>query len=450
MTSTMDGNKLQRITVTGKGLSAQMRDACTKASLSIACDQVTQMSLTFEDSHDLDIFRSGVLARGASINYGGWYLTSEGESLDAGSIGPQITIKAPSRFVTALRKQKGAYSWGNVDLSGWVASVAKSVGMSSIVQPGLGRKTIVRKKGEDGNEPESTWDVLTQMSREVGVWLFEYGSTLVFGKPSWLVSTKWKHREWPIVWNHWANYSSGLAGMPKYEDDPTRELAESLTLKLISTDADSIRPGDTVRLSGAAVGKMSGVWIVRSVDFPLSVAGVVTASCQRPVDPKVEPPRVDTPAKSTTTKSASTSSRGPIVASGIAAAVDRWAASVNQRGIDTDGAFGAQCVDLANHYHLNVVGARSQVIANGNQWFANAPSSLYEKFAVGGANGEAGQKGDIACWGGYYGGGYGHVAIVLADRGANLLVMSQNPGPARAMVLSKSGLTGYLRPKRVG
>lgn len=444
MASTLDDAKLKLITVTGKGLTSQLRDACTKASLSIAVDAVTQMSLTFEDTHDAEIFRSGVLSAGASIRYGDWFLTSDGESFKAGNAGPQITIKAPSHFVTELRKQVGPYSWGNVDVSGWVSAVASHLGMGSIVQPGLGNKTLVRKAAEDDSKPESTWDVLTQLSREVGVWLFEYGTTLVFAKPSWLVSNAWEHREWPLRWDSWSNYTDGMTGMPEYDDNPGDELRESITFKLASNDADSVRPGDTVRLTGGAVGKMGGTWLVRSVDFPLTIAGVVSVKCQRPVDPKIEPPREDEPAKSTSTSSSSSSSSSP-AASGVAAATDRWVAANNGRSLNPDGAYGAQCVDVAVAFNLQVVGGPS-IRGNGNQWYANGGrSGAYTQLG----KGSKPQKGDIACWGGFYGGIYGHVAIVLEDRGGSMLVFSQNPGPARPMVLSKNGLQGFLRPKKV-
>ena len=42
-----------------------------------------------------------------------------------------------------------------------------------------------------------------------------------------------------------------------------------------------------------------------------------------------------------------------------------------------------------------------------------------------------------------------HVAIVIADQGANLLCLTQNPGATRQSALTKTGLIGYLRPKAV-
>ena len=44
----------------------------------------------------------------------------------------------------------------------------------------------------------------------------------------------------------------------------------------------------------------------------------------------------------------------------------------------------------------------------------------------------------------------GHVAIVLGDQGGNISVLSQNPGAAKIMSITKAHLSGYLRPRNLG
>lgn len=446
MSATLDGNRLKAITVSGSSLGNGLERACVAASLSLSNSQVTEMQLTFLDTLDLDLFKSKVFHRGASIRYGQWQLTSHGLNLSSGSAGPLLKVTAPSRFVVALKKQTGAKTWGNTSVTAWVQSVAASVGMRSVVQPGLGNKTIARKKPDPGEQPESTWDVLTQIAREVGVWLYETGTSLVFAKPSWLVRQGGLRKSWRLVWNDYFSYSSGMTGMPEYTDDPDNDAPESLTVKLISADADTAKVGDAVVLSGRNVGPMGGNWIVNAVDVPMKSAAPVVLTCQRPIDPTPETPK--TTPKAETTNSPILDGRNPYltgtVAKGASGSVDVWVGNVNGRAIDMDGAYGAQCVDLANHYHIYCVGGASQVIANGNGWFDAAPASLYTR--IGASSGAA--KGDIACWNAFYGGGYGHVAIVLQDLGSNLKVMTQNPGGAHVDTLSKQGIQGYLRPKK--
>lgn len=441
MATTLDSNRLLNVKVLGQNLSSDLVEVCESAALSVSNSQVTEMSFTFADTHDLQVFRSGMLAEGTSITYGEWQTIVQDVSLKPGKIGPSVSVKCPSKFVTRLRAQTGAYSWGDYDVSAWASAVARDVGMSTLVQPGLGRRTIMRE-APDGDRRESTWDVLTQLAREQGVWLFEYGSTLVFAKPSWLINRP-SRRYWPLHWNTWTDYNEGLAGMPEYNNAASSSPRESLKLRLISTDADKIRPGDEVTLAGTNLGKAKGRWIAVSVDFPMTVAAPVTVTCHRAIDPTPQPPQ-ETAAAGGGGGGGSAPSSGGSAPAGLAAAVDRWVASVQGRAIDMDGAFGAQCVDLARSFSQNVVGT-GPIMGNGRDWYAaGAASGAYTQVPPG----QPAQKGDIACWGASWGGGYGHVAIVLADNGGSLNTMSQNPGPARQMALGKNGLQGYLRPKR--
>jgi surface antigen len=438
----MNGSRLKKITVSGSRLGNNLEASCVGASLSLSNSQVTEMSLQFLDSPDLDLFSSNMFRNGASLRYDTWQLACNGVKLTSGKAGPVVTVTAPSRFVLALRKQTGAKSWGDTNVSAWVQSVAASVGMSHHVQPGLGTKTIARKKPETGQKPESTWDVLTQMAKETGVWLFEYGTTLVFAKPSYMVRAPWPRKTWSLVWNQWGDYSSGMTGMPDYTNDPDADYPETLTVKLVSADADTAKPGDTLILRGRHVGPMGGTWIIKGVEMPLKAAQPVVVTAQRPLDPKIEK-------KKTSTSTTPGKLDNPVpTASGAEGSVDVWVQNVNGRAIDIDGAYGAQCVDLANHFHLYCVGAGTRVMGNGNQWFDAAPANLYNKL---GPSATA-AKGDIACWNGYYGVidgvSYGHVAIVLDDLGSSLKVMTQNPGGAHVDTLSKQGIQGYLRPKR--
>jgi len=439
MGSTMDGARLKKITVSGSALSSRLTDSCVGASMSLAMDKVTEMGLTFQDTFDLQLFGSQTFKGGATIRYGDWFLSAGTLTLDANAAGPTVSVKAPSKFATGLQSQTGAKSWGAVPLSSWVADVAKSVGMSYLVQPGLGSKTILRQAPTDGSEAETTWDVLTQQARETGVWLFEYGSTLVFAKPSWLAKASWpSRRTWELTWTDWFHFSEGMAGMPRYSVDPAAEIPETLTVSLTSADADQARPGDALTLRGAHVGPMGGNWIVKAVDFPLTVAAPVTLTCQRVIDPKVEPPRSEA-----TETTGAPGSAGAAAAPGVTGAFDRFAAKYTGVAIDADGAFGAQCVDLAKRYASEMFGVN--INGNGNQWYANGGNSgAFTRISAG----AAAQKGDIACWGSFYGGGYGHVALVIADNGGSLRVLTQNPGATHVDTLQKTGLQGYLRPNK--
>lgn len=439
MATTLDGNRLQNIKVTGKGLNADLVESCIGASFSISSSQVTGMTLRFLDNNDLSVFKSGVLAAGASVNYGGWNMVASGISVQGGKTGPELSVTASSLFVERLKAQTGGHSWGERDVSAWAMDVGRSVGMTPVVQPGLGVRALARA-ASDGDRKESTWDVLATAAKNVGAWLFEYGPYLIMARPSWLIKQPWGQRQWDFYWASTVDYSQGLAGLPKYSNNPNSNPVEQITFSLVSADADSIRTGDSVSFNGP--GGMFGNWLVEGVGFPMNVSGVVSVSCVRPIDPVIPPP----------TATATTAVAGaPKQATGAAASSSKFAAvlafinGLNGRAIDVDGAYGAQCVDLVSYYNTQWVGG-ANIFGNGNQWF-NSPTAAGAYIRVGAD--QPTQPGDIPCWNSFYGGGYGHVAITIADAGGSIKCLTQNPGPANITTLSKQGLQGYLRPRKL-
>lgn len=148
----------------------------------------------------------------------------------------------------------------------------------------------------------------------------------------------------------------------------------------------------------------------------------------------------------------------PAPNNGIAARVDAFVNKYNNRIWDYDGAYGAQCTDLFQFYNRDVVNAPYERFGgNGgakNLWHVrtNARNEHYHFLGAG----TRAQKGDVAVWDKI---GprdqWGHVAIVLEDRGDSLLLLSQNNHapyagntPTGIITMRKSGLLGYLRPKR--
>lgn len=127
--------------------------------------------------------------------------------------------------------------------------------------------------------------------------------------------------------------------------------------------------------------------------------------------------------------------------------VDTFVGQWNGKYADFDGAYGAQCVDLFNFYNRDVVKAPRIAVGTAAQLFGAAPASHYEKLPANAAP----RKGDVAVWGTSW--PYtsaGHVAIVLADQGGNIQVLTQNPGATKIASMTKSYLSGYLRPRNLG
>ncbi|TIC79456.1 CHAP domain-containing protein [Nocardioides sp. GY 10127] len=138
--------------------------------------------------------------------------------------------------------------------------------------------------------------------------------------------------------------------------------------------------------------------------------------------------------------------------------IDSFFATYNNKYVDIDGAYGAQCTDLFNAYHEYVVGGsyvRMAYSGGAKDLWSTTNSADVESRYIRIAKTSTARKGDVAVWGGYSSGytysDYGHVAIVTATTtgsASSVPIFSQNPGPAHYMSLSKTGLLGYLRPKK--
>ncbi|MDN5545860.1 MAG: CHAP domain-containing protein [Rhodococcus sp. (in: high G+C Gram-positive bacteria)] len=130
----------------------------------------------------------------------------------------------------------------------------------------------------------------------------------------------------------------------------------------------------------------------------------------------------------------------------LSARVDAFVRQYNGRYVDFDRAFGAQCLDLVQFYNRDVVRARFMATPysmGAKDTWRTYDTSRYTKVSASSKP----RKGDVAIWGSVYGGQYGHIAIVLADEGKGVKVLTQNPGATRATTLRKAGLLGYIRPR---
>lgn len=131
-----------------------------------------------------------------------------------------------------------------------------------------------------------------------------------------------------------------------------------------------------------------------------------------------------------------------------------WINTFNNRYVDYDGKFGAQCVDLYNYYTAGFVGGRNIFVNYAPEIFNNYDTKSYNRY---GATQTAGHMGDVAV---FRPGGAtrdGHVAIVVGDNGnGTLRVLQANAtaagpnGPTIISNISKATLMGYLRPLKLG
>lgn len=127
--------------------------------------------------------------------------------------------------------------------------------------------------------------------------------------------------------------------------------------------------------------------------------------------------------------------------------VDQFVAN-NQRLINNGG---IQCVAVANQYQKEVIEGGwigTPLTGWATDWWTNfGNDSDYDHYIRLDANATP-QKGDLAIWKKYNNNGLPHIALVLENLGNNVKCFTQNPGKAHVETLTKTGMIGYLRPKK--
>jgi hypothetical protein len=132
-----------------------------------------------------------------------------------------------------------------------------------------------------------------------------------------------------------------------------------------------------------------------------------------------------------------------------------WTQQNNNKYLDYDGQFGAQCVDLYNFYTSKFVGGDPMMgrVGYAQDIYNNYDPRVYQRL---GGN-VSGRMGDVAVFRVGPGTLSSHVAIVVGDNGnGTLRVLQSNAtsagsaGPSIISNISKATLMGYLRPNSLG
>lgn len=287
---------VEKIRVNGIGVHADLAEQIIDGELKLSTSSISAFDFTIMDRDDLKLTRQvGALFReGTTILYEGFALTLTGLETGGGTQKPTIQVSATSDFVRGLKDETGGQNWGDTDVSAWARDVIRRKGAMPYVQPNLGTQEIERREPEgDGvDEGESTWDVLVEMAKRTGSWLFEYGPRVVMARPSWLVSQTGVNR-YKITWNTWRDHTDALVAAPQYSWNKDRKPyngQEQLVIQAIDPPGSTepltkALPGDILEFDGAANPTDDPDWIVVSVIHPAVAGRPVSITCWRPIDP---------------------------------------------------------------------------------------------------------------------------------------------------------------------
>lgn len=129
---------------------------------------------------------------------------------------------------------------------------------------------------------------------------------------------------------------------------------------------------------------------------------------------------------------------------------DEFIAKYNGKGIDYDGYYGYQCMDLYQQYTKEVVGApRVAAPAAANVWLSY-PQDHYQRIANSPTNFP--QKGDVVIWKKAANLPFGHIAVCISANASSFVSFDQN-WPTGSLSHQQphnyTNVQGWLRPKSV-
>lgn len=135
--------------------------------------------------------------------------------------------------------------------------------------------------------------------------------------------------------------------------------------------------------------------------------------------------------------------------------LEEFVKKYNDKKVDYDNAYGAQCVDLFRQYTkeaLSIPEHTGPCATSGGakDLFLDYDKMPVEKKYFTRSKGKAYQPGDVLIWDATEKNKYGHVAIFLAYLGNGLLVFEQNgitQAGAEIQVRTRDNMLGYLRKR---
>lgn len=273
--------------VSGKPATIEMIEALQSGDVEWTTSSVSEVTLRLEDRRR-EILRSGLVdpgradgsIPGSPLSVGGHMF--EVRALEHTTDGV-LVVQARSALVAKLKRNRGRMvTSGPITPASWIGKAVTTLGGSFIGQPGPTRPQITRQVNE------SDWDVAMRLAREEGALCFEYDGTVVFGKPSWLVT---RSGATPFV----VNIVDGENGVCHPDDEriftrpAPRRSSDSSEVCEWSVDVDAelatgMALGSPIKLSGYA--PFDGTYLLDSIKFPLDSEGVATLHATIPVDPE--------------------------------------------------------------------------------------------------------------------------------------------------------------------
>lgn len=276
--------------------------------IDLSTDEVSEATLVVSVSGLYDYEVISLLGHETPLDWADLRLIVAGHEWGEGPGGmPALTVSARSAGAEWLRKPGLSLerSWDGMSPTE-VAQLLAGEGSLRFVGEGSARRDQIVQAGavtwgeatdEAKGTPETGWDLLQRLAKELGYWCFEAGNVLYFARPSWLVARM------PTFKVHATSglaapsdrdpREDGLVGIPTcrraLDQDVPGHPPREVTLPMPRDRGEQVRPGMVCDFGGVAM--FQGRYIVTRVSWALD-GGDEPASVTivDPKDPTPEPP----------------------------------------------------------------------------------------------------------------------------------------------------------------
>lgn len=274
-------------TLNGKRFSADLEGLVVSASLDLATEEASQVSLTVLDPREQLLNRD---LRGAKLGWDGATWNLSACSLQAA--GHTLELAARSILARRMRQTYRVVGEHKTRPDHWITRWVTALGGVAVVQKG-GKRAVLPEDTE-----QSVWDVMASLCSDAGWSFVEYGGKVYAGSRIWAFDGGTGLPMWNATWKTDPATDLLDAAPALTSDDPDNRGTCDFTLRW--DHGRRLRPWHIIHLDG--LGIYDGRWLIESVQIPNDGTSPVTASATRPrpISQETENPAAPTAPKNKT------------------------------------------------------------------------------------------------------------------------------------------------------
>jgi peptidoglycan hydrolase-like protein with peptidoglycan-binding domain len=236
-----------KIAEVGTEREVEITEAIVDLKVSLSSRQPTSIMFKVYDHH-FRMFNSNYFQIRRELSYlGQSYEIAAVTMSRAPGQADTVDIRAGSRAVQRLARDKGAQTWNGITAAEFAKLKAEEFGLQMFIQQSTKVDSITRIQSEERDE--STWDVLGRLASELEYQLFEVYNVLYFTSEDYLLE-----RQPSITVNIGSGVHAANESDPWYpyafsvQSNDDSWAGSALSMKLPRGNAMGLRPGMGIRL----------------------------------------------------------------------------------------------------------------------------------------------------------------------------------------------------------